>query len=642
MQYIMSDLAGQQTRVAATLPLTIIILLMHSAHLLSPEHLTRCFPHQELAFSDPGRLYHLSSQVPRGPQVLSDVDLQGEQHHPPPLFQPELRQNSPLHVANNPSPALPIPMSSASSTTPSSSVLASPAAMFLAAFSPSSKPAPPPDAEGQTVAGYTLGGIIGYGGFSTIRRGFSASGGIVAVKIVRKSDIQKQQNPGLVQKKLVHEAQIWSSLSHEHILPLFSAVHTSYADFFVTLLCPAGSLYDILQRDGTPALPQDDAGMMLRQVVRGLRYLHEVAMYVHRDIKLENVLVDEMGVCRISDFGMSRKIGETDEDERGSDVEEHNNVAAHRSATISGSARRSGRSSLQSRPLLARSPASRHRHSTSSAHPTHLSQPGSLPYASPEILLPNTHPHPAQDMWALGVLLYALLTGRFPFCDSFEPRLQMKILHGKGQFIITNPYSNKPHVQARLNFQQVSAEVPSAFSRAVWSALCSSAGLLPWSMKLPGTLAGAMSLQLTPTTSMRLTASPLVLVLVRLCSRKVCRVKTQDLGLSVRPPLADQLLALSALCRGRLFQHIISPILVVLPSSPVAILASPRLHLRTLSCRTLSLPSFHLQRHLLTVAVGPYVALCLSLLVLQVRVSYQALPVTSAWEHLVHSIRLRQ
>ncbi|KAG7088946.1 hypothetical protein E1B28_012891 [Marasmius oreades] len=341
----------------------------------------------------------------------------------------------------------------------SSQITLSPAAMFLSAFSPPSTASVPsslPDDEGETVAGYTLNGIIGYGGFSIIRRAYSSSGGVVAVKIVRNSDLMKQgqgqgksTNTSAARRRIDHETRVWSTLCHEHILPLFTSVHTSYADFFVTLLCPCGSLFDILKRDGRPALPQDDAGMMFRQVVRGLRYLHEVAGYVHRDMKLENVLVDEMGTCKIGDFGMARKIGEVlEEDVEEEDEEEGEGEVpvmggVHRAASVSQptappivTPRRTG---LGGMPLHHSLRLPRQRTATSTVH-THppmsvkLIQPGSLPYAAPELLGPSSDsgirpPDPAQDMWALGVMLYALLTGRLPFVDSFEPRLQMKILH---------------------------------------------------------------------------------------------------------------------------------------------------------------------------------------------------------------------
>ncbi|KAK2459683.1 hypothetical protein APHAL10511_008328 [Amanita phalloides] len=319
-------------------------------------------------------------------------------------------------------PLVPVPAS------PPVALPSSPAAQFLSAFcSPPMPQAPLPDAEGQQVAGYTLGSVIGYGGFSTIRRAFSTSGGIVAVKIVRRSDISKQANANQAKKRLDHETTVWSSLSHEHILPLFSAIHTSYADFFITLYCPAGSLFDILKRDGRPALPHDDAGMMFRQVVRGLRYMHEVAAYVHRDMKLENVLVDEMGVCRIGDFGLSRKIGEIDEEDEEEQIPLSSIGGIHRAASVALPASR--RLAIHS---VARHSSVRHRNSTSSPHPK-VFNPGSLQYAAPELLLPRTvalAPHPRQDIWALGVMLYTLLIGRLPFFDSYEPRLQMKITDG--------------------------------------------------------------------------------------------------------------------------------------------------------------------------------------------------------------------
>lgn len=311
-------------------------------------------------------------------------------------------------------PSHPVPIPDHASTVQSPecdpSFFSSPAAMFLGGFT-AAPPAPAqPDDEGQIISGYTLGPIVGNGASSIIRKATSVSGGIVAVKIVRLSTLDRAET-----KQLENEHETWASLSHEHLLPLFSAVQTSHAYFFVTQYCPAGSLFDILKRDGTPALPQDDAGMMFRQVVRGLRHLHEVAGLVHRDIKLENVLVDEMGVCRITDFGFAKKYGDTIEEDAPVEVSK---PGPSKSLHLS----------------LHRQKNPRHRSST----PAQLTssnlctfQPGSLPYAAPELLSSQQCPlDPAQDIWALGVLLYTLLTGNLPFKDSFEPRLQLKIMRG--------------------------------------------------------------------------------------------------------------------------------------------------------------------------------------------------------------------
>lgn len=57
---------------------------------------------------------------------------------------------------------------------------------------------------------------------------------------------------------------------------------------------------------------------------------------------------------------------------------------------------------------------------------------GSLPYAAPELLEPSPPPlGPSADIWALGVMIYAMLTGKLPFKHDYEPRLRAIIAAGR-------------------------------------------------------------------------------------------------------------------------------------------------------------------------------------------------------------------
>ena len=285
--------------------------------------------------------------------------------------------------------------------------------------------------EPERIGPYTLGPVIASGGFSVIRKATSPTG-VVAVKVISTSPSPGSPSPVLLDE----EISIWANLHHENVLPLFSSYRYPGSIYLVTLLCPEGSLLEVLNHHGHPGLALDDAGTMFRQIVRGLKYLHEEANIVHGDIKLENILLDEMGTCRIADFGLSKPIpppGSTP-----SPVKERAFEPLSRSDSVS---------STLPPHLRGRRPARRASSYVPSPPADSASAdviaPGSLPYAAPELLVRRASrahqgqgavqyvPNPAQDVWALGCVLHALLYGRLPFVDAYEPRLVDKILSGR-------------------------------------------------------------------------------------------------------------------------------------------------------------------------------------------------------------------
>ncbi|KAJ8983765.1 hypothetical protein NQ317_006097 [Molorchus minor] len=175
----------------------------------------------------------------------------------------------------------------------------------------------------------------------------------VAIKIMDKISL----GDDLPRVKL--ELKALQTLSHEHICKLFQVIETDGHFFIVMEYCSGGELFDhIVEKN---RLSESESRMFFRQIVSAVAYLHSLG-YAHRDLKPENVLLDRYQNLKLIDFGLcARPLDGMDS------------------------------------PLY-----------TSCGSPT---------YAAPELVLGNQYLGPEVDVWAMGVLLYALLAGSLPFDD---------------------------------------------------------------------------------------------------------------------------------------------------------------------------------------------------------------------------------
>ncbi|OGE56702.1 hypothetical protein PENARI_c003G07783 [Penicillium arizonense] len=287
----------------------------------------------------------------------------------------------------------------------------SPASMFLSMWSTHEEPAPQPDDEGQMVGtDYVLGKQIGFGGFSTVKEAYKVEEHgetkRLAVKIVKKhiTDRSEKENDE-VQAEFDHEVRVWRYLNHRHILTLDAVYETEYATFCFTKFAIGGTLFDLV-RQNRSGLDTPLAKKYTYQLASAIRYLHEDAHVVHRDIKLENCLLDPIEAADgttsstliLCDFGMAEWMSIDD----GGNSPDPYDDAADRP------------------PPKQIGPAGS---STSVA--------GSLEYASPELLLSEDGViHPSVDIWAFGVIVFTVVVGSRPFQDAFAPRIQANILSG--------------------------------------------------------------------------------------------------------------------------------------------------------------------------------------------------------------------
>jgi serine/threonine protein kinase len=103
---------------------------------------------------------------------------------------------------------------------------------------------------------------------------------------------------------LTREIHHHRRLHHPNVLQLFEVVATESSIWLVSELCAGGELFDYLVEKGR--LNEQEAKRIFGQLCLGVGYIHRQGV-VHRDLKLENVLLDERCNVKVADFGFGRE-----------------------------------------------------------------------------------------------------------------------------------------------------------------------------------------------------------------------------------------------------------------------------------------------------------------------------------------------
>lgn len=199
---------------------------------------------------------------------------------------------------------------------------------------------------------YRIGKVLGRGAFGkvnlTIHR---LTEEMVAIKSLNKEFLTDDTS----RHKVMKEVKILKKMRHKNIVQLLDTFETQKHIIFVMELCSGGDLLNYVRK--RRKLSEDYAKNLFKQILEALQYCHKLNI-LHRDIKLDNIILDSEGVIKVGDFGVSKII-----------------------------------------------------------NPTELmyDQWGTPAYIAPEILKDKGYRGFGIDIWSAGVVLYAMLYGTVPF-----------------------------------------------------------------------------------------------------------------------------------------------------------------------------------------------------------------------------------
>ena len=155
---------------------------------------------------------------------------------------------------------------------------------------------------------YILGQTLGEGEFGKVKLGWKKDGSVeVAIKLIRRENLNA--NPTRL-PKIYREVNILRGLQHPNIVRLHEMLETDRYIGIVMECASGGELFDYILHHRY--LKDGPAKRLFAQLVSGVGYLHKVGI-VHRDLKLENLLLDRHRNIIITDFGFANTFDPADE-----------------------------------------------------------------------------------------------------------------------------------------------------------------------------------------------------------------------------------------------------------------------------------------------------------------------------------------
>jgi protein-serine/threonine kinase len=155
---------------------------------------------------------------------------------------------------------------------------------------------------------YILGQTLGEGEFGKVKMGWKKEGGVqVAIKLIRRETLGS--NPSRL-PKIYREIAILRKLRHPNIVSLHEMVETERHIGIILEYASGGELFDYILNHRY--LKDSAARRLFAQLVSGVGYLHKKGI-VHRDLKLENLLLDRHRNIIITDFGFANTFDPNDE-----------------------------------------------------------------------------------------------------------------------------------------------------------------------------------------------------------------------------------------------------------------------------------------------------------------------------------------